>query len=294
MTSDFTFIVNPISSSGKALRVAEAVIDRLRAQGTTATLVATRAAGDARRLAGEVRDGVVVACGGDGTFNEVVAGGRDPEVPVAIVPAGLGNVVAKEFGVPRDPGGLARMLRAGKTRRIDAGRVRCDGGEPRAFSFLFSVGFDAVTVHRLHAARTGALTRAGYLLAGFGAVAAADATAVDVVADGTPWMRAARYVAVANLASYGGPLRVLREASPDDGRLDLVAIPGALGPRLLKLMWNGWLRGFEGMEDARRTTASRITIEGVSRSFGQVDGDVLIGSRFDVDVVPGAIRLVVP
>lgn len=294
MTSDFTFIVNPISSSGKALRLAQAVVDRLRAEGTSSTLWTTRAAGDARRLAAEVTSGVVVACGGDGTFNEVVTGRRHPDVPVAIVPAGLGNVVAKEFRVPRDAAGLVRMLQASKTRRIDAGSVRCDGGAPRPFSFLLSVGFDAVTVHRLHAARTGALTRGGYLRAGLGAVAAADATTVDVEADGEPWMRAARYVAVANLASYGGPLRVMRSASPDDGRLDLVAIPGELGPRMLKLIWNGWLRGFEAMADARRTTAGRVSIVGSTPVCAQVDGDVLLATRFDVEVVPGAIRLVVP
>lgn len=294
MTSDFTFIVNPISSSGKALRLAQAVVDRLRAQGTTATLAVTRAAGDARRLAAEVEDGVVVACGGDGTFNEVVSGRRHLDVPVAIVPAGLGNVVAKEFRVPRDAAGLARMLQASKTRRIDAGSVRCDGGAPQPFSFLFSVGFDAVTVHRLHAARTGALTAAGYLRAGLGAVAAADGTTVDVVADGASWMQGARYVAVANLASYGGPLRVMRSASPDDGRLDLVAIPGKLAQRMLKLMWNGWLRGFEAMADARRTTVRRVAVLGSAPACAQVDGDVLKGTRFDVEVVPGAIRLVVP
>lgn len=294
MPADFTFIVNPISSSGKALRLAEAVASQLRRQGTTVDVVPTRAAGDARRLAAAVEHGVVVACGGDGTFNEVVSGRRDRDVPVAIVPAGLGNVVAKEFKIPRDPAGLAAMLRAGSTRRIDAGTVRCDGGAARPFSFLFSVGFDAVTVHRLHEARTGRLTMAGYLRAGLGAVAAADSIAVSVAIDGAPWMAGARYVAVANLASYGGPLRVLRGAAPDDGRLDVVAIPGVLAPRLLKLMWNGWLRGFEAMPDARRSAAIHVAVRSPAAVAAQLDGDVLAGSAFDVDVVPGSIRLVVP
>jgi diacylglycerol kinase (ATP) len=294
MAADFTFIVNPISSSGKALRLAEAVADRIRAVGTTATVKMTRAAGDARRLAAEVEHGVVVACGGDGTFNEVVVGKRGPEVPVAIVPAGLGNVVAKEFGLPRDPGGISRMLLAGRSVQVDAGRVACDGGVPRSFSFLFSVGFDALTVQRLHQARTGALTKVGYLRAGLGAVAAADGTAVDVHIDGKPWLSAARYVAVANLASYGGPLRVMRKALFDDGRLDVVAIPGALGPRMLKLMWNGWLRGFEAMPDARRASAARATLRCAVKTCAQVDGDVLEGQSFEVEVVAGAIRLLVP
>ena len=102
-------------------------------------------AGDAERLAREAAPDIdiVVAAGGDGTINAVANGlalaARD--VPLAVLPFGTANVLAREIGLPRDPEILAELIAAGSARPIWPGRT----GD-RLFLTCASSGFDADVV----------------------------------------------------------------------------------------------------------------------------------------------------
>lgn len=79
---------------------------------------------------------VVAACGGDGTLADVASGLIGSEVPMAILPGGTGNVVAKEFGIPADIEKAAELILTGEKAKVDAGLLngekhfllRCDIG----------------------------------------------------------------------------------------------------------------------------------------------------------------------
>ena len=95
-------IANPVSGRGRAGRIAPRVIQRLRNRGCDMDYFETRKAGDARRLASEVDGYSTIACiGGDGTVNEVLNGLPDSGIPpLAFIPAGTANVLAKELKLP--------------------------------------------------------------------------------------------------------------------------------------------------------------------------------------------------
>ena len=61
-----------------------------------------RSATNIARQAVEQRRGMVIVCGGDGTVNEVVNGMAGSQVPMALLPAGTANILAKELGIPWD------------------------------------------------------------------------------------------------------------------------------------------------------------------------------------------------
>ena len=62
------------------------------------------------RQAVEQRRGMVIACGGDGTINEIINGLAGSQVPMALLPAGTANILAKELGIPWDIPHAARLI----------------------------------------------------------------------------------------------------------------------------------------------------------------------------------------
>jgi diacylglycerol kinase family enzyme len=122
---------------GALARVAEVAVMRTERKGH-ATEIASVLRGDL--------DAVVVFSG-DGGFNEVLNGLRDP-VPVGFVPGGGSSVLPRALGLPRDPieaaETLARALEQGRTRRISLGRVN-----GRRFTFSAGIGLDAELVRRV-------------------------------------------------------------------------------------------------------------------------------------------------
>jgi diacylglycerol kinase (ATP) len=137
-------IVNPAAGRTRSSRRRlDRIVAGLERRGCAAVVHwAGPEAGDAERLAREAGPDIdiVVAAGGDGTINAVANGialaARD--VPLAVLPFGTANVLAREIGLPRDPESLAELIAAGSARPIWLGRT----GD-RLFLTCASSGFDA-------------------------------------------------------------------------------------------------------------------------------------------------------
>ncbi len=113
--------------------------------------VQTKAQNHATELAHEARAGgydVVVSFGGDGTLNEVANGLAGTDMPMAILPGGSANVVARSLGIANDvvdaTEHLLSLADEWEPRKIDLGRV--DG---RYFVFACGAGIDATVVKRV-------------------------------------------------------------------------------------------------------------------------------------------------
>ena len=154
-----TLIYNPVAGRKPAKRerqIREAA-KALTASGLDLTLAATTGPGDATNLARRaVAEGaeLVIACGGDGTVNEVLNGLVPGTATLGIFPGGTANIIGKELHLPHDPARAARALPRWKPRRIALGRATWNDvatGEPRSRVFISvaGVGFDAYIVHSL-------------------------------------------------------------------------------------------------------------------------------------------------
>ncbi len=121
-----------------------ACLERL---GCSVTLRETSGRGDGERLAAEAVGAgfdVTVAAGGDGTINEVLNGLRRDGPPLAILPLGTVNVLAKEIGLPRSIDAIARTVASGPVRMISLGEAN-----GRRFAVMASVGLDAQVIERI-------------------------------------------------------------------------------------------------------------------------------------------------
>ena len=283
-----TLIVNPYAS-----RVTPALVERVAYALGAETIAFTERAGHAAELAHEASTDTVVVFSGDGGFNEALNGaGRD--TVLGFVPGGGTNVLARALGLPRDPVAAARLLAAGRTRRISLGRAN-----GRRFGFAAGVGLDAELVRRMDArGRRVDGKRPGDAVFAWTAVRTLAERrlrfdpALEIVGHG----RAAfALVANADPYTYAGPLplRLPRGARIDAG-LDLLA-PRALHARHLPGAVRYLVTGRTRLPLLHLHNADRIEIRCDAPMPLQLDGEdlgdvtevVLEAERAAVEVLVG-------
>ena len=101
-------------------------------------------------------------CGGDGTLNEVASRVPYPPFPVALLPAGTANVVARELGLPLDPIRALQVALNRVVRPVDLGELNAG---VRRFLFVAGIGFDAYVVANVRPALKKKLGMAAYAAA---------------------------------------------------------------------------------------------------------------------------------
>src|SRR5947209_2281124 len=148
-------IVNPASAGGATGAAWPGLASEVRRHFGPFEVAFTRRGGEAEEIAErEARAGraLVVACGGDGTINEVVNGilRAGARAELGVLPSGTGSDFRRTLKIPTRAADAARHLRDGETRVLDAGRVHftSEGGEEETRFFLnvasFGMGGDVI------------------------------------------------------------------------------------------------------------------------------------------------------
>ena len=282
--SEILLVANPTSGRGRAGRWVERARQRLTGERLGHHLVTKR--GEAGELLARERGrfGEYWVFGGDGTFNDLaqhlveVAPAR-----VAIFPAGTGNVVARDLGVPLSFEGAWGAARGSSLRPFDLLQVN-----GRRAAFMVSAGLDAELAHRVAERRTGPMRRIDWLLAAIASPRSASEPRVRVVADGRD-LGEARYAAVFNCGLYAGGFRVCPSARFDDGQLDVLLLREAIRPRWARVVWAALRHRPDRLPDATLVSARSVELRGVERS--QVDGDPGPQGELAISVLPGALLL---
>jgi diacylglycerol kinase family enzyme len=229
----------------------------------------------------------VVAAGGDGTLLEVV--NRAPGVPVALLPLGTENLVARYCGVTRSPGALAEIIAAGRPRQIDVARAN-----ERSFCLMASAGFDAAVVHRVHRRRRGHITRLSYALPIVQSLQDYRSPPIDVEVSDTGEQLRGSLVFVFNVPRYGLGLPIAAGALPDDGLLDVYVFerPGvvALARYALAVVRGRHLE----LPDVHHRRAKGFRLSSADPVPLQTDGDPAGWLPATVDMLPQKLTVLVP
>ena len=291
-------VYNPMAGGARRVDVA-GIVERAAARDLELLALPTERARHATELVatrlGEALDLVAVA-GGDGTVGEVAEALLGSNVPIAILPTGTANVVAREYGIGRTLAEAERTLTSRRLRPITvwhaAGRTCLIGA---------GVGFDARVMKNVVPWLKRAFGRTGigwtatleWLKYEFPEI---EVTGFD--AGGAPFTAHATFVLAANTRRYGGDPILSPFADPGDDLLDLVLFASRSRGTLAR--WYGRLS---------RGKAAHLEVEGCSRravgSFSarslagyeldvQVDGDAVTTTPFVIGPPAGHVRLVVP
>jgi diacylglycerol kinase (ATP) len=242
----------------------------------------------------------VLACGGDGTVRELAALASETGGLLAVVPMGAGNDFARALGYDhQDPLAALTVLDDGREAAVDLGRATTAGGATQWFTTVAHTGLDG-EVNRWANTVTWASGTALYAIAALRAMAIVKPFPIEVSANGDTWSGTAWLVAVGNTHCYGGGMPIVPTARLDDGRLDAIIVDGAVSRAEVIRRFPQMLRGkHEGVDGAHLRSGASITIDGLpSSEWGQQDlwasGERVGSLPATIDVVPGALRVLVP
>lgn len=241
MTRRIAVLVNPSSGRGRGAAAADSAVARLEALGAEVQVFAGESVEDTRRMAAEAvatAPAALVVVGGDGTLSSVLDAVVDSGVPIALVPAGTGNDLARALGLPYEASGAAaaaaELAVNGRPRAIDVGEVESDAG-PARFLTVAALGFDAHVSERTNRLRW-PRGRARYYLALLVELARLRPMRFDLRLDGGEARRLpGTLIAVGNTRSYGGGMPVCPDAVPDDGLLEVTHVAPLGRARLVRL-----------------------------------------------------------
>lgn len=296
------FIVNPHAGAADNTARIRSAVDALPEK-EDCEIYTTKAPGDATAYvknwcashAGqEVR---FVACGGDGTLNEVFSGAAGQEnVSVTCYPCGSGNDFVKAFGGAETFSSIPALISA-PTRPLDL--LKVDG---RYADNVVNFGFDttvAITINE-ERAKTGHGNKNAYTKGVVRALLTAMKNTFTVKADGETLNPGGKALlcTVANGQYVGGSFRCAPRAKTDDGLIEVCLIKPISRlrfVRILKPYTNGEHLDREDMRDIvvyRR--AKKVEVEAPDGFAFSLDGEIIYKNRFTVEIEPGALRLAVP
>lgn len=230
----------------------------------------------------------VVAAGGDGTVT-LLANRLPREAPLAILPLGTENLLAKHLRLKADPKLIAQSVAGGKLVWLDAGRANGD-----LFLVMASCGFDADVVHRLHSKRQGHIRHWSYAKPIFGAIGQYRYPKLRFIADGEPVSEAGKWAFVFNVPRYAMNLPIVDDADPTDGRLDLCTFRGGSLIRGLFYVFAVLLRRHRKWKYAQHRRFATLRIESDEPVPYQLDGDPGGMLPLEIKVIPKCLRVFVP
>lgn len=237
--------------------------------------------------------GTIFVCGGDGTINEVAQALEGTGVPLGVLPGGTSCVLANELGLGNDPARAADALALAVPRDIAAGRLRRPDGSSRLFLMMAGIGFDARIVHRLNLRLKDRIGKLAYWAGAFGQLGAS-LEEFDVEIDGAA--RRCSFALVSRVRNYGGDVDLAKGASLFSDSFEVVLFEGRSAlrfPLYFLAVVAGMSSRMRGITSQRATRVTVTPCPG-EKVHVQVDGEYAGLIPASLEIVPSAIRLLVP
>jgi len=292
-------VVNPSSGPPQSRLSAEALVawstDQLRRLGVDPWVGVIEGPGHGAHLARQAVDlgaSLVVAWGGDGTVNAVASGLVNTPTPLGIIPAGSGNGLARELGIPSDRRAALEVAVRGRERVIDAGTLN-----GHFFFNVAGIGFDAHVAH-VFAHVTGRMRGVvGYTATIVRELFRYQPSHYQVRGDDGEIDRVggALFISLANTTQWGNGAEIAPQARPDDGLLDLVLIDQRPPLVILGSLWRLYNKSVRRIGGTVMVPVRGVTLVATPAAPLHTDGEPIgTANQITVRVVPGGLRVRVP
>ncbi len=259
-------------------------------------LVPTTAPGSASLQARQqIENGcdLIIAAGGDGTINEVANGMLHSKVPLAILPGGTANVLARELRLPTHMERAANSFPQLKLHRIAAGGLRFDGSKQRGFLCMAGAGLDAEIISRLNLDLKAVAGKLAYYVCGFAQVLRT-LPEFEVIVDGKHYR--ASFALISRVRNYGGDMEIARGASLFRNDFEVVLFRGTKAVRYLPYLAAVTLGQAARMSGCTVLHGRTVTCQKPSGEpvYVQVDGELAGKLPMTAEIIPDALTLLVP
>lgn len=290
-------VVNPAANHGETARLVP-VVDELLSACFPHDIVLTDSPSQAVSIVENAQGyDTVIAMGGDGTAHEVLNGiMARPErqrPALSLLPTGSGNDYGRTLGISTELSVAVQQIASGVRRRVDVGTCN-----DTFYANSLAIGLDAKVTFRaaelkVTTGRTGLTLYLSALLH----VLAKEFEAWDVMLrfdDEEPREIGITLIALTHGPTYGGGFHITPDSEPDDGLIDVCLVDRL--PR-----WDtAWRLPFvipgkhTWMAPVHMSRHRRCRIEAQRPIPGQIDGEVMMSSVYDVGVLPGALEVIAP
>ena len=290
-------IYNPVARGlARHLHLLQRTIGLLADQGIEATLIATSApgtaGGQARRQI-EAGCNLIVAAGGDGTINEIVDGMLHTDVPLAILPGGTANVLAREMHLPIHIARAAAQISQLKPCRIAIGSGTAGDASPRSFVCMAGAGLDAEIVYRLNLDLKAVAGKFAYYVGGFSQVFR-PIYEFEVIVDGKRYESS--FALISRVRNYGGDLEIARGASLLRDEFDIVLFRGTVSVRYLAYLVGVATKQAHRMKGCTVLRGRSVVCRPQHNHdvYVQLDGELAGKLPLKAELLPDALTLLVP
>ncbi|MGI8755818.1 MAG: diacylglycerol/lipid kinase family protein [Acidimicrobiales bacterium] len=307
-------IVNPKSAAGSTQsRWANNASD-LRAHFGAFSVAFTKKSGDgielAKRGAASGRK-FIIACGGDGTINEVANGilqtGEDVEL--GIFPSGTGGDFRRTLGMPAGAREVAKSLRDGDTKTIDVGKVTFFNHQNKQVSRYFlnvsSFGLSASINERVKSTNffkwlpgNTLSGKSNFAFSTLQEVLETEFMTIHVKIDDKEekTLNTINFC-VANARFFGGGMKIAPDAKINDGFFDIINIGDIKTAKILLNAYKLYNGSHLDLDEVKSTLAKRIEISPFDKNqaiFIETDGELPGKLPAVYEIVPNALKIRVP
>ena len=238
---------------------------------------------------------LVIVCGGDGTVREVCAELAGTGIPVGIIPAGTGNLLARNLDIPLFLRAAIDIALTGQDRAIDMVEVSGDGLEKTHFMVMAGMGFDAAIMEGVNPRIKEKVGWIAYVISGLKSLMF-PAIKVEITVDGgEPTTHRVRTIVVGNVGYLQAGMPLLPDAAIDDGLLDVVMLHPRKFLSWVPLAYRVLAKGARTDELINRTTGRSIVVRTATETPRQLDGDSIgPGRELRMECIHGRVLVRVP
>ena len=229
---------------------------------------------------------VLIVQGGDGTIHSALPVAADRNIPLALLPSGTANVLARELKIPRDPQRAVRLLREGRRARMYLG-----SSGSHYFHLMAGIGLDSHIIQKATPTLKKSFGVASYWMAGL--LAYPDLPLVPFQVRFSDEVHEATFAVVAN-SRYYGHLVVTPSASVLENHLDICLFKAGNRARFLQYLL-AILRGTHlRYPDVLCRKADQVEIVGDPSIAVQMDGEVVGNLPMNLKLSGRSVEIFVP
>ncbi len=239
---------------------------------------------------------LVVVCGGDGTVRTVCAELAGTGIPVGVIPAGTGNLLARNLDLPLYLNAALDVALNGQDRAIDLVRVTGDGlDEEEHFLVMAGMGFDAAIMEGANEQIKAKVGWLAYVVSGLRNLMF-PAIRIEISVDDGPFTKhRARTIVIGNVGFLQAGLPLLPDATIDDGRIDVVIVNPKRFLSWLRVVVRVITRARRTDDTVNRMTGRRIVVRASHDAPRQIDGDPIgAGQELACECLAGKLLIRVP
>ena len=240
---------------------------------------------------------VLIAMGGDGTFQTLANAAFGADVLLGVLPVGGGNDFAAALGLPGDPMIATQAVLRGTPRFVDLVRVRTSEGRTRLYAGGGGIGLDARAMHYSSGRYRHLPGRWRYIASALRALVGFVPLDIHVDFPGSEIISHEGKVllaAVLNSPTYGAGVRLAPQATIDDGLLHVVLIEDIGMFEILQLLPRLIGSGELQTSRVKRWQAGKVRLATRNPTLFHGDGEILGETPVEIELVPRAIKVLAP